>query len=129
MKIFEEKQDTLQPTYIWSNGCKMVETETLAWEIKEIYATTRGYQYLQINGESSYFGEDDITFRYYRLEKRFVVNNISFYIESLTKATNLVHSFLKINDISLDEKIYITPDIKKRNLRYPKLKRIIDDDD
>jgi len=125
MKDFKEKKDVIEPTYIWGNGCKMIETEFLAWEIQEIFATQKGYQYLYINAVNSFLGDDDVSFYYYRLDKRLSINGVDFYVETLKEASKIVLSFLRINEISLEDKIYVTPNIKTRLKRIKKINRLI----
>ena len=105
----------------------MFETSTLAWEIMETYVTQLGYQYLRITPTNSFFGDEEVTFTYFRLDKRLSINGVSFYVETINKATELVLTYIKMNDINLDEKIYITPNIEKRNLREKKLINILND--
>ena len=104
--------------FIWDNGVEVLETYELAWRklSDNIYSITA------IN---SFVGDYDATFFYKPKEKNISIGTFNFYAPSFKEANKFVLNFLKQNNISLDETIYITPNIKKRRNRLPKIKRLL----
>ena len=104
--------------YIWDNGVEVIETADLAWRIidKKCYS---------ISTMNEYSDNYDATFYYDSDMNNLSIGKYDFYVSSFKEANNFVLRFLKQNNISLDETVYITPKIEKRNKRTPKIKRLL----
>jgi hypothetical protein len=127
MKEFPIDKDTIEPTYIWDNGVKVLERKYISWQILESYNGSTGYQFLNINTRLSLSNNyDRISFLYFRTQNRLNVNGVDFYVKNIDEATKMVLSNISILSIDLSDKIYITPRNKRNKERRKKIKRIID---
>ena len=104
--------------YIWDNGVKVLETYELAWRIID-------KKYYSITAKSEYIDNYDATFYYESDINNLSIGTFNFYAPSFKEANKFVLNFLKQNNISLDETIYITPNIEKRRKRIPKINRLL----